>query len=81
MSEVDTTKVAPELAVLVPVAEVCQYHVSPEGAVPLAVIVTLLQLGEFDVGIPGVAGAGAITTHSSTKSPDPLKASTTKYTV
>jgi hypothetical protein len=47
--------------VLVSVALVCQYHVSPTGGVPVAVIVTpgLAHCGEFEVGLAGSAGCAA----------------------
>ena len=49
---------APEFAVLVPLALVCQYHVWPAGAEPLLVRVTPgdEHCGELDVGLAGFAG-------------------------
>jgi hypothetical protein len=55
-----TLNVVPEIAVLVPVAVVCQYQVIPAGGVPLLVRVTPTSehCGELDVGLPGLAGNG-----------------------
>ena len=54
-----TIYVGPELTVLVPFAAVCQYHVSPAGALPLLVSVTpgIWHCGELEVGFDGSAGA------------------------
>ena len=51
--------------VVVPVAAVCQYQVSPAGGVPARVSVTpgLIHCGELLVGFPGSAG-GEVTVAS-----------------
>ena len=55
-------KVVPEpKSVLVPQEVPCQYQVSPEGGVPLRVIVTAPHCGELLIGSGGVIGAGPAT--------------------
>jgi hypothetical protein len=63
--ELLTVRVGAELAVLVPVAEVCQYQVALAGGVPLVTVLSP-QVLEDTVGTSGVAGGPTTVTASET---------------